>query len=44
MANEHIYDLFEDLTKALIVKQPEDPIAFLIEKLSVPFEGKSLLT
>lgn len=34
LTKEHIYDLFEDLLKQLTVKQPEDPISFLIEKLS----------
>lgn len=36
LSKEHVYDLFEDLTKQLIVKQPDDPISFLIEKLSTP--------
>jgi hypothetical protein len=31
-----VYDLFEDLLKGLIVKQPDDPINHLIEKLSNP--------
>jgi len=30
LSKEHVYDLFEDLTKQLIVKQPDDPISFLI--------------
>lgn len=30
LANEHVYDLFEDLLKNLIIKQPDDPIAYLI--------------
>jgi adenylate kinase len=30
LLKENVYDLFEDLVKALIVKQPEDPISFLI--------------
>lgn len=34
LSKEHIYDLFEDLLKQLVVKQPEDPISFLIDKLS----------
>ena len=41
LLKENVYDLFEDLTKALIVKQPADPISFLIERLSVP-EGKKI--
>ena len=36
LGKEHIYDLFEDLLKQLIVKQPTDPISFLIDKLSTP--------
>jgi adenylate kinase len=36
LSKEHVYDLFEDLTKQLIVKQPADPISFLIERLSTP--------
>ncbi len=30
LLKENVYDLFEDLVKTLIVKQPEDPISFLI--------------
>lgn len=36
LAKEHVYDLFEDLLKHLIVKQPDDPISFLIDRLSSP--------
>lgn len=36
LTKEHVYDLFEDLLKQLTLKQPEDPISFLIEKLSAP--------
>lgn len=36
LLKENVYDLFEDLVKTLIVKQPDDPISFLIEKLSTP--------
>ena len=36
LTNENVYDLFEDLLKTLVVKQPEDPISFLIDKLSNP--------
>ena len=39
---EHIYDLFEDLLKQLVVKQPSDPISFLIDKLSIPQSTRSL--
>ena len=36
LSKEHVYDLFEDLLKQLVVKQPTDPISFLIDKLSIP--------
>jgi adenylate kinase len=36
LTKEHVYDLFEDLLKNLIVRQPDDPISFLIDKLSNP--------
>ena len=36
LSKEHVYDLFEDLLKQIVVKQPDDPISYLIEKLSVP--------
>lgn len=36
LAKEHVYDLFEELLKHLIVKQPDDPISFLIDRLSAP--------
>jgi hypothetical protein len=36
LSKEHVYDLFEDLLKQLVVKQPDDPISFLIDKLSSP--------
>ena len=36
LSKEHVYDLFEDLLKQLVVKQPDDPMSFLIDKLSIP--------
>ena len=36
LSKEHVYDLFEDLVKQLVVKQPSDPTSFLIERLSTP--------
>ena len=36
LSREHVYGLFEELTKQLVVKQPDDPISFLIERLSTP--------
>lgn len=41
LLRENVYDLFEDLTKSLIISQPDDPISFLIERLSAP-EGKKI--
>ena len=34
LTREHVYDLFEELLKQLVVKQPADPLAFLIDRLS----------
>ena len=34
LGKEHVYDLFEDLLKQIMIKQPEDPISFLIDRLS----------
>ena len=34
--NHKIYDLFEHLTKQLLIKRPSDPLDFLIEELSHP--------
>lgn len=34
LERNNIYNLFEDLTKELIIRQPSDCIEFLIEKLS----------
>jgi adenylate kinase len=31
-----VYPIFEDMLKALIIKKPDDPIDFLIKKLSEP--------
>ena len=42
LSKEHVYDLFEDLLKQLVVKQPSDPISFLIDKLSIPQSTPSL--
>jgi adenylate kinase len=36
LSEQHVYDLFEDLLKNIVIKQPEDPISYLIEKLSTP--------
>jgi hypothetical protein len=34
LADNRVYDLFEDLLKALVVKQPDNPIGYMIDKLS----------
>lgn len=34
LSDNRVYDLFEDLLKALIVKQPDNPIGFMIDKLT----------
>ena len=36
LTQENVYDLFEDLLKSLVVKQPDDPISYLIDKLGNP--------
>lgn len=36
LTNEHVYDLMEDMLKALVVKQPDDPLSYLIDWLSHP--------
>lgn len=36
LGKEHVYDLFEELLKQLIIRQPDDPISFLIDRLSAP--------
>jgi adenylate kinase len=43
LQQENVYDLFEDLLKSLVVKQPDDPISYLIEKLSNP-ESQSIIS
>ena len=30
LSKKNVYDMFEDLLKSLIVKQPDDPLSFLI--------------
>lgn len=34
LTDNRVYDLFEDLLKSLIVKQPDNPISFMIDKLT----------
>lgn len=40
LQSRNVYELFERLMRELIVYQPENPIDFLIDKLSTP-EGTS---
>ncbi len=36
LQNKHVYELFEDLMKSLILHKPADPINFMIHKLGDP--------
>jgi hypothetical protein len=36
LEQNHVFELFERLTRDLIVHQPENPIEFLIKKLKNP--------
>jgi len=36
LENKKVYELFEDLMKSLIISKPEDPINYMIQKLSEP--------
>lgn len=41
LEENQVYDLFENLLQQLLVKKPERPIDFLLEKISNPeSEGK----
>jgi len=41
LEENHVYEIFEDLMKQLIIARPKDPIEFMIKKISTP-ECKSL--
>ena len=36
LESKKVYELFEDLMKSLVISKPEDPIDFIIQKLSEP--------
>ena len=36
LEDKNIYNLFEDLMQLLVIHKPEDPLKFLIDKLSRP--------
>ena len=41
LEDQKVYDIFEDMMKALIIHKPKDPITYLIKKLTTP-ESKFL--
>ena len=36
LEDNKVYSIFEDMMKSLIIRKPDDPIDFLIKKLSEP--------
>lgn len=36
LESKKVYELFEDLMKSLVIAKPEDPINYMIQKLSEP--------
>lgn len=42
LEDQKVYDIFEDMMKSLIMQKPEDPIKFLLDKLTTPV-GKLLI-
>ncbi len=36
LEEQKVYDIFEDMMKALIIAKPENPIPFLLKKLTSP--------
>lgn len=44
LEENHVFEIFERLTRELIVHQPENPLDFLIEKLKNPAGKYSRLT
>ena len=43
LESKKVYELFEDLMKSLIISKPEDPINYMIQKLSEPERIKLFL-
>lgn len=41
MEDNHVYEIFEDLMKSLIIHRPKEPVKFLLDKLNDP-ESKLL--
>ncbi len=36
LEEQKVYDIFEDMMKALIMHKPKDPLQFLVKKLTTP--------
>ena len=36
LEDQKVYDIFEDMMKSLIMQKPEDPVKFLLDKLTSP--------
>ncbi len=36
LESKKVYEVFEDLMKSLIISKPEDPVNYMIQKLSEP--------
>lgn len=36
LEENHVFEIFEDMMKSLILKRPDDPIKFLLEKIKSP--------
>ena len=36
LENKKVYELFEEMMKSLIIAKPENPIDYMIQKLSEP--------
>jgi hypothetical protein len=41
LEEQKVYDIFEDMMKALIQTRPKDPLSFLVKKLTTP-ESKNI--
>jgi hypothetical protein len=36
LESQKVYDIFEDMMKALIMNRPKDPLSYLVKKLTTP--------
>lgn len=36
LETQKVYDIFEDMMKALIMNRPKDPLSYLVKKLTTP--------